>query len=77
MATTKLPKGRRWLEVGDTLMLTCTAAGLGVERLDVHILQRGDKVRYLKPARLLVLLPSGEEVEVRTDALIRDTEDKP
>ena len=57
------------LKPGDRLRIVRRAAGLGLESLDVSIINEGTIVRYLSPTWMLVRLPDGEEVEIHVSAL--------
>lgn len=59
----------RVLKPGDSLRIVRRAAGLGLEALDVTMLEAGSIVEYISPSWLLVRLPDGEELEVHVSAL--------
>lgn len=59
----------RILKPGESLRIVRNATGLGLESLDVHLLEPGTIVSYVAPTWVHVRLPGGDEVDVHVSAL--------
>lgn len=59
----------RTLKPGDSLRIVRRAAGLGLEVLDVTLLDADSIVEYVSPTWVRVRLPNGEEVEIHVSSL--------